>query len=280
LAPDDGADKKGKCPKCNHLLVVPITTKGRPAISPNKEPMPERPKSYVPAWDRDVSIWRSDPRSWSDESPEVLIQLCKESFGFLIPTYDKLSLFLTAVTLLLVLITNHHWIHLLKEKDWIDSFISRHMNYRIILSFAPIIFISIIAFSWQIFTSPQNALLLFAVLTNAGTGIIAGWYVLKNNDAHNWQLVFPIWNIINGVFLLLMLNLKIIDEECISDRKAAPTQIILGLIAILVIFILCNYVFKLYWAITFSICIVYTTSFDRALQNVFPSLTYEEDEKA
>jgi hypothetical protein len=76
-----------------------------------------------------------------------------------------------------------------------------------------------------------------------------------------------------------MLRFKIIDEECISDREATLVQIILGLAAVLVIFIFCNYVFRLYWAITFSICIVYTTSFDRALQNVFPGLAYRGDEQ-
>ncbi|MBN1391550.1 MAG: hypothetical protein JW947_01970 [Sedimentisphaerales bacterium] len=277
LAPDDGAGKKGKCPKCNHLLVVPFTTKGRPAISPNKEPIPERPKPYVPAWEKNVNIWSTDPRTWSDEPPEELIQLFKESFGFLIPTYDKLSLLLTAVTLLLLLITNHNWIHPAGENNWIDSF--KHIDYRLIVSFAPIIFIFIIGFLWQAAASPKTALLLFAVLTNVVVGFISGRYVIKNSDIHNWQLIFPVWNIINSVLLILMLRLKIIDEECISDRKATPVQIILGLIAVLIIFILCNYVFKLYWAITFSICIVYTTSFDRALQNVFPGLTYKADEQ-
>jgi hypothetical protein len=104
--------------------------------------------------------------------------------------------------------------------------------------------------------------------------------VIKNSEVHNWQLVFPIWNIANGVLLLLMLRLKVIDENCISDREATLVQIILGLTAVLVIFLLCNYVFKLYWAITFSICIVYTTSFDRALQNVFPGLMCGENEQA
>jgi hypothetical protein len=280
LAPDEGAGKKGKCPKCNHLLVVPVTTKGRPAISPNKEPMPEHTKPYVPAWEKNVSIWSTDPRTWSDESQEALIKLFKESFGFLIPTYDKLSLFLTAITLLLLLITNHHWVHPAKEKDWIDFFMSRHIDYRIIISFAPIIFVFIVGFLWQAVASPKTALLLFAVLTNAVVGFISGRYIIKNSDIHNWQLIFPVWNIINSMLLILMLRFKIIDEECISDRKATPLQIILGLIAVLVIFILCNYVFKLYWAITFSICIVYTTSFDRALQNVFPGLYTSENKKA
>jgi DNA-directed RNA polymerase subunit RPC12/RpoP len=263
LAPDDGADKKGKCPKCNHLLVVPLTTKGRPAISPNKEPMPEHPKPYVPEWDEDT-------HQMTPKQADVLIELCKEDFGFLIPTYDKLSLFLTAMTMLLLLLTNHHWIHPAKEKDWIDSFVSRNIDYRIILCFAPIIFISVVGFLWQVATSPKTALLLFAVLTNAAVGFISGRYVIKNGDAHNWQLIFPVWNIINSALLIVMLRFKIINEECISDRKATSVQIILGMVAVFVIFALCNYVFKLYWAITFSICIIYTTSFDRALQNILP----------
>jgi hypothetical protein len=123
-------------------------------------------------------------------------------------------------------------------------------------------------------------MLFFAVLVNTIGGIVAGIYVLKNATIHDWLLVFPIWNIINSVLLLLMLFFNIIDEECISDRKTTPVQIVLGLIAVLVIFILCNYVFKLYWAITFSICIIYATSFDKALQSVFPDLVHRENEQS
>jgi hypothetical protein len=120
----------------------------------------------------------------------------------------------------------------------------------------------------------------FAVLTNVVTGAIAGIYVIRHTDVINWLLVFPIWNIINGVLMLLMVSLRVIDEECISDREATFFQIVLGLIAVLFILVLCNYVFKLYWAITLSICIVYTTSFDRALQNIFPGPKYGEKEQA
>ncbi len=121
----------------------------------------------------------------------------------------------------------------------------------------------------------KKIMLVFAVLINAVTGIIAGVYILRNTTAFNWLLVFPIWNIINCVLLLMMLFFNIIDEESISDHDTTAVQIILGLIAVLVIFVFCNYVFKLYWAITFSICIIYTTSFDRALQNILPGLYRE-----
>ncbi len=269
LASEDGHGKKGKCPKCKHILVIPKSTKGRPAISPNKEPLPERPEPRVPEWDKYL-------RSGHDEPADELIDLFKESFGFLVPTYDKLSLFLMAVTLILLYVSNIQMLSQMRDQlqGWIHYF--RTESYDQLVFFIVLIFLATLTF--QISTSRKETdikkkfMLAFAVLTNAASGIIAGMYVIKNTVGLNWLIVFPVWNIINCVLLLLMLRFRIIDEDCISDRKATFVQIILGLIAVAVIFVFCNYVFKLYWAITFSICIVYTTSFDRALQNLFPGL--------
>jgi hypothetical protein len=279
LAREDTVGKKGKCPGCKHELVVPNSTKGRPAISSDKEPMPDRPRPRVPEWDK-------EPRIGPDEQEDVLIAFYKESFGFLVPTYDKLSLFLMAVTLILLYLANgqmRDWI----RRDWMQDLIyfirTESITYRIIFSLVPIFLIvlfSQLSTSRKTIDFKKKVMLVFAVLINAGTGIIAGIYLLRNTSVFNWLLVFPIWNIINGFLMLVMLRFGVIDEECISDREATLVQIILGLIAVLVIFIFCNYVFKLYWAITFSICIVYTTSFDRALQNVFPGPKYGENEQA
>jgi len=261
LTREDTVGKKGKCPKCKHELVVPKSTKGRPAISLNKEPIPERPK----------------PRLGPGEQEDVLIAFYKESFGFLVPTYDKLSLFLMVVTLILLYLTNKKMIiedviGLVRRPsdDPVDIIRLMYLAYVPLCLF--IIFLSSKRTDFK-----KGLMVLFVLTVNAFTGIMAGIYMMKGTAG--WLLVFPIWNIINGVLLLLMLRFNVIDEECISDRKATLVQIILGLIAVLVIFILCNYVFKLYWAITFSICIVYTTSFDRALQNVFPGLTHTGDEQ-
>jgi DNA-directed RNA polymerase subunit RPC12/RpoP len=274
LARDDGVGKKGKCPKCKHELVVPKSTKGRPAISSDKEPMPDRPRPHVPVWD-------GDARTLPDGASNMWVELYKESFGFLIPTYDKLSLFLMAVMLILLYATN---IKMLGQmRDLIHCFTTDAEYQRLFNT----VLIYLAAFLFLVLITPREkidfkkkVMLFFAVLTNAGAGIIAGVYVIRNSGVINWLLVFPIWNIVNCVLMLLMLGLRVIDEECISDRKATVVEIILGLAAVLIIFILCNYVFKLYWAITFSICIVYTTSFDRALQNVFPGLKYGENEQA
>ena len=262
LAPDDGVDKKGKCPKCNHLVVVPWTTKGRPAINADVSEQMQQAKETIAIL----------------STAEDAAELYREKAGWFIPTYDELSLFLMAATFILLGVTNN----IMREQVY--KWLTEIHDLRVYLLFA--VFLGGIVLSlYHVFTTREKTnyekmvMLFFAVMANAGTGIISGWYVLKSSDVHNWQLVFPIWNIINGVLLLLMLRLKIIDEECISDRDAAPVQIILGLVAVLIIFVFCNYVFKLYWAITFSICIIYTTSFDRALQNVFPGLTCGGDEQ-
>jgi DNA-directed RNA polymerase subunit RPC12/RpoP len=279
LAREDTVGKKGKCPKCKHELVVPKSTKGRPAISSDKEPMPERPKHHIP-------VWEKGPELGCEDAEGVLVDFYKESFGFLVPTYDKLSLFLMAVTLILLYLANgqmRDWI----RRDWTQDLIyfirTESITYRIIFSLVPIFLVvlfSQLSTSRKTIDFKKKVMLVFAVLTNAGTGIIAGIYLLRNTSVFNWLLVFPIWNIINGFLMLVMLRFGIINEECISDREATLVQIILGLAAVLVIFIVCNYVFKLYWAITFSICIVYTTSFDRALQNIFPGPNYGENKQA
>ncbi|MCJ7730205.1 MAG: hypothetical protein MUO27_10065 [Sedimentisphaerales bacterium] len=274
LAPDNGAGKKGHCPKCQHDLVVPKTTKGRPAISPDKEKIPEQPTPRIPAWETGSGFDRKD-------AEEVLIELYKESFSFLIPTYDELSLFLMSVTLIVLCLVNN------QMRDLIKTLFVKGVEAETSPVLIPLVlFLGVLGLCFfHVFTRREKTvfekrvMVGFAVLTNIVTGIIAGVYTLTNSVVADWLIVFPIWNVINGLVLLFMVFLKVIDEECISDRDASITEVIIGLIAVLVIFIFCNFVFKLYWAITFSICIIYTTSFDRAVQSVFPGIANREDEQ-
>lgn len=262
-APDDEGGKKGKCPTCKHEVYVPSPPKKRQAVT-----MEEREKKAK----AELAIVNI-----AMDSSEDAADLIKEKAGWFIPVYDELSLFLMAVTLILLYIVNT------TMRVQIHNWIAEHSNtwvYIIGAIFLCGLYLSV----YHVFTTREKTevekwgMLIFAVSANAVTGIVAGLYVLKNDNVRDWQLVFPIWNIINGALLLLMLRLKIIDEECISDRDANTTEVVIGIAAVLIIFALCNYVFKLYWAITFSICIIYASSFDRALQSVFPNLSPQSNE--
>jgi len=264
LAKDDGVGKKGKCPNCKHELRVPKTTTGRPAISSDASEKLLQAKETLAL----LSIAKPDDQA----------ELYGEKPGWFIPVYDELSLFLMAITLILLCVTNA------SLQEQIHKWNERFHDGRVFI--AGVIILAGMGLSiYHVFTTREKTdiekwiMLLFAVLANAGTGIISGQYVLNSDRIQNWQIIFPMWNIINGALLLLMLRGGIINEECISDRDATASEVILGLFAVIVIFIFCNYVFKLHWAITFSICIIYTTSFDKALQSVFPTLTYRENDQ-
>jgi hypothetical protein len=272
LAGNKGAGKKGKCPKCNRLLVIPDATKIGTALSPDKEPIPERTLPHSPESGK-------DPRLDSDEPTEYFAEIFKEKFGFLIPTYDAMSLFLMAVTWILLYIVNN------QLNQTIQTFLmTQHWSLIIYVLTIPAAFL--IIGIYQIFIKREKSdfertiMLWFAIVTNILTGIVASVYIIKNIEVRNWQLIFSIWNIVNAVVLYLMLVADFIDENCIVDRQTTPAQIVLGTAVTIVIVLICNYVLKLHWSITFSICIVYTTSFDRGLQSVFPGLTGQKYEQS
>jgi hypothetical protein len=265
LAPDGEAGKKGKCPRSGHEVHVPYPPGKQSAVSVDASKRENLAKTKLAL------------TNIAEDLPKDTAELIEEKAGWFVPVYDELSLFLMAVTLILLYIVN------ITMRVQIHNWISEYSNAWVYIIGA--IFLCGLGLSvYHAFTKIEKTdvekwgMLVFAVLANAVSGIVAGLYVLKTDNVRNWLIIFPIWNIINGALLLLMLRFRIIDEECISDRDATLVQIILGLIAVLIIFIFCNYVFKLYWAITFSICIVYTTSFDKALQSIFPRLSSQSDE--
>jgi hypothetical protein len=268
LAKDGGHGKKGKCPACMHELRVPNIIKSMPVIN-----------AYLSESDLEKkALAKLDLLNATMDSPkEDIADLIKEKVPWFIPVYDELSLFLMTITLILLAVANTPFQEQLRP--W-----SQRLTDGRVLIVAPILLAGMCLSIYHVFTKrpksdiEKSLMLLFAVLINAGTGIISCWIILTSS-IRDWQIIFPIWNVINSALLIVMLRYRIIDEECISDRDASPKEVVIGLIMVLAIFILCDYVFKLHWAITFSICIVYTTSFDRALQSVFPGLSRGEDEQ-
>jgi hypothetical protein len=276
---DEGQGKKGKCPKCAHLLTVPASTKGRPAISVEKtEPITQtQHKEYIPEWAKEEP---SPIYIGADDS----VELFRERLGFLIPTYDSLSVFLMAIIWILFLVTNT------KTQDHITYLMSyfptKYPGLNMLA--AGLAFSAFIVLCFYMVLSDRDKtgtekqiMAFFAVITTIIITYTCGTYLNKTHKIVDWQIIFPMWNLFNARMLLTMLTRGVINEECVSDRQATPIQLFLGLTAVIAIFLFCNYTFKLYWAITFSICIAYTTSFDRAIQNVFPGLTgqkYEQSE--
>jgi uncharacterized membrane protein len=47
-------------------------------------------------------------------------------------------------------------------------------------------------------------------------------------------------------------------------------EIIFGLMVIIAIIITCNFIYKLYWAVTLSFCLIYAASLSKAFRTAFP----------
>ena len=277
-ADEDTAGENCKCPECNHELKIPWTLKGRPAIGGTKI---ETIEDDSPASKHTLDLLSEKKSSFlPDEKPPAFD--VKTLFGekpvWFIPTYDEQSLFLIAVTLLLVVLSNEHVkyvLHLLLNSHKKTEFFTS-LTHTVILGTAMFLFIPFVIILPGLFLSlyhifskrkksrtEKHLMMLFAVVTNAVIGIAAGAYVIRQCPV--WLLIFPVWNILNFIVILTMLDARVVNETCIIEDKTTLARVAVGLITTIVIFALCNYVFKLYWAVTFSICIIYTTNFEKVL---------------
>ena len=190
--------------------------------------------------------------------------------GFFLPTFSEQSLFMMSVAFVLVFFFN-------------ESLRSRIFKILDIPRDDPRIVMLLVFFGAGLFLSlyhvfvereksiaEKYAMLFFAVVSNAVSGIFASLYILKqSSDSPSILLLLPIWNIINCLLLLISFRAGWITDKNISDEKASRFEVLFGFLITVAIFIVCRFGFKLYWAITFSICVIYATSFGDALGSVF-----------
>jgi hypothetical protein len=101
-------------------------------------------------------------------------------------------------------------------------------------------------------------LLLFAVLMSGFSGIWAGTYLLGHEKGI--FLFFPIWNILNGYFLIVYLKESGMDDNRISDEDATLLEVLISATIATGLFLISKYFFHHNWAITFSLCVAYSTN--------------------
>jgi hypothetical protein len=275
---NSNAGKKGTCPICKSLIIVPAT---QISIPQQHERISTGPIPGQTEPNRDQALptapfAEADPAATTDSpaEPAGRSESAKKKPGLLTPHYDEATLFAMSVVFVLLYAADKTMradLHSLypSHRDVSDSFA---IVLLLVLFVGGIAFSIIHAFSKRKKTVPEKvAMLFFAVLVSGGTGLYAGNYMIQHSEGC-YLLIFAIWNVIySGLLLIKFTPIFLggpIDTSYISDEKATPPQVLLALTAVVVIFICCRYWFGLHWAITFSICIAYTTSLDRAVRSV------------
>ena len=263
------AGQKCKCPKCENILTIPQITSTysgkRPVDSPSW-----LPDKVSTASEKDLTSGERmavAPSSSKYELSEDYVPIHEEWRYFFIPIYDEVSLFLMGLTFILLYAVNDH---MRKQLDRIAA--SMVKSGRPTSLIVALFLVGLLLCLYHVFTTRYKSLwekrvmLVFAIVANAGTGILVGAHMLKH--LVGWTILFPILNIINGVILLVMAPFEMADDCHIRERDATLGQVLWGLIGVMVISGVCNFVFRMYWGMTFSICVVYTMIFDEALQSV------------
>lgn len=272
------AGKRAKCPKCKHSLVVPRLKKVRKPTTTKLLSIKSNPNqsSHTLASKIDTQTTK-DPMG---------LKICEETTdkkqgSFLKPHYTETTLFIMSTMLISLFVVSKTM-----RKD-LNASISWWLDDRDFRSYISLIVLAVFLLFgfyksiYHAFSIKQKqyvekaSMLFFAVLVSTGTGLYAGYYMIRNTKG--WLLLFPVWNVIYSGLLLIKFWLMFrglkygrkLDVSYISDRNATLAEVILASASGIIILTICQFVFKLHWAITFSICISYMTSFEKAVRSVF-----------
>lgn len=96
---------------------------------------------------------------------------------------------------------------------------------------------------------------VFAAGANGLAGIVAGIEMLPAQRSI-W-MVLPVWNIFMGLISLYQIGLL---KDPVSDEDATPLEVVIASITLLTVFVIAEFVFHLTWAMTFSLCMVYSST--------------------
>jgi hypothetical protein len=82
-------------------------------------------------------------------------------------------------------------------------------------------------------------------------------------------LLFPFWNILNAFILLSIFRARFLTHGNIKDDNISIIDALVSACIFLLIFFVCHFLLKLYWALTFSICVAYAINISKPLINTF-----------
>jgi hypothetical protein len=174
-------------------------------------------------------------------------------FGWLKPQYHELLTYQSAIICILLLIA-YPELRLTYEKII-------HENIGAWVIAMSLIGVMGMIFSiWHVFTQRKKSNLenqwmgAFAMSVNGLAGIAAGIEIFPAR----WSImtVFPIWNILSGAILLYQMGFV---ENVVTDDNASLMEVAIATISLLLVFVIAKYGIHLTWAMTFSVCMFYSS---------------------
>ncbi|MBU1109540.1 MAG: hypothetical protein KKB51_22855 [Candidatus Riflebacteria bacterium] len=173
------------------------------------------------------------------------------------PEFEELPVGLMSITLILMLAL---------EKD-LQMFVMETLAG----SFSPllvILFFNLIAFGilalYHVFSKApksdleKRGMIGFAVVCCATSGLLGGYRLYLEQSS--WLQLFGIWNVLQGVSLVILFQTKALNEKSMSDQNAPLAGTIANFILVGSLYVILKYGFNLHYIDNFSICVAYAMS--------------------
>ncbi len=275
-AKDKLAHSQVTCPACGHTIRVKSAADSKPMSSTKEEPR-DAASAETLEWqgksDREIAgeLLKHQPLTEAQERRRAT----RQALAPWMPHYDSLTLFALSSTFLILLLLGPDVRPLPMPDEAAKPLanvlwaLARHFGILIPLAGIGMV-LSLVGVFYRK-PKPMEVkwlMLCFAVMVTGGTGIYAG-YIALMTLSQRWLIVFPVWNILSAAIPLLLFRAGLLDTDVILDTGARFWQVVVTLIVTTVLLLLCLYVFKVHWAVTYSICVSYTMSLNHAITKVF-----------
>ncbi len=193
----------------------------------------------------------------------VLKDILIKDVNYLLPKYTEITLFLTSLTVFLIMI-----IEFTMFREFFGSVLN-NSDAIFIFSFPVIGFLLSIYYAFsdkKISFYAKGFMLTFVILANFIAGVSAGFHILEVE--RGFAIIFPFMNFISASVLLVLAHGGAINENSIMDIQAKRSEILVGSIAVIIIFFCSRHILNDYWAVTFSICLVYATNINNFMRKI------------
>jgi len=195
----------------------------------------------------------------------------------ILPTYNEITLFNWAITFALILLFSAD------VRSSIISFIQIPIDvqYRLaVYLFLLCFFLGMVLSFINVFLKRKISaiekylMFFFAVPLIFVVGLIVPFEAVLY--AEGYYKIFAYWNLMNIVIFLLYIkgnkgNKDIEEYVIFNDCQASYLQIIVGLLAVVIIFYYSSNILNNSWYVTISICSLYATNVNNFITNVLSS---------
>jgi hypothetical protein len=136
---------------------------------------------------------------------------------------------------------------------------------------------------YHVFTDrPKNSfekycMFVTAVSVTLLAGGTSGYYLILNAFMSPWWwiwIIAPIWNGMNLFWFLGKLGTQIEDknetaDDIIIDNDTGLIETVVAAVVIALMVIMGEFLFKLHWSLTYSMCTIYATNFCKSWNEIF-----------